>query len=113
MKIFSVLLILTVFLNPIKAHAIGPFLPFGGYISSQMPCTCSGNTLLQIKTPLGVMMPLIYQPYSTMLYMRYKPTMVSNTVGMYFPAGSCMIYVGTACSSVTSWGTILFMGTSL
>ena len=87
--------------------------PFGGLVSSMMICTCSANTLLYVKDPRGPVLPLIYQPFVTVLYNRYTPVAGVNVLGKYVSGGQCLIYIGTGCSTGgVPIGTMMQLGTS-
>lgn len=89
-------------------------LPFGGVSTAMVTCTCSGNLLIYVQDVRGPVLPLIYQPGATMLYMQYQPRSGVNMLGQYVPGGVCTIYVGTACSTGgTPIGTMIQLGTSM
>ena len=85
----------------------------GGPISNITPCTCSANFLLYITDVRGMVIPVMYQPGVTLLYKMYTPMVGVNTLGQYVSGGTCLIYVGTGCSSGgTPIGTLIQLGTS-
>jgi hypothetical protein len=87
--------------------------PFGGFVTSMTTCTCSFNLLLYVKDPRGPVLPLMYQPGVTVLYKMYTPTVGVNVLGQYTSGGSCLVYVGSGCSSGgTPIGTMIQLGTS-
>ena len=74
---------------------------FGGKISMTKTCECSGNymiTLLDVGTKMSL--SIMFQPGLSSLKMNYNPTMGQTVLGGYIRgAATCMIYVGTSCSS--------------
>ncbi len=86
-------------------------IPFGGKIVTAIPCACSGNLLLYVADPRGMVWPLSYQPGVTRLYSYFKPLPPANTVGSFIPGGVCLI-PASPCAPIPSVGTITMMGTS-
>ncbi|MDO8728865.1 MAG: hypothetical protein Q7K26_03115 [bacterium] len=72
--VFVFSLALTGVLLPVSsAHALTPELPFGGIVSSRLPCRCSGTirirfTPLYLGGPVVTSGAMIYSPFSTILY---------------------------------------------
>lgn len=112
MKYFSFLLIITLFLGPVKASALPT--NFGGQILAFYPCTCSMNFIYYIRDVRYQYMPLVYQPGFTILHKMYTPYPSVNTVGNYVPGtGVCSTYIYPSCVTIPSIGSILNFGTSL
>lgn len=108
MKIFSLLLIIALFMGPItanKANAL-PFTNFGGVIVGILPCPLSANWILFISDKRVVApIPLVFQPGLSFLYKMYQPRPAVNAVGSFIPGG--------VCNGFPVVGTILQLGTSL
>jgi hypothetical protein len=98
------------FLSPVYIFA-APITNFGGVISYAMPCPCSANWVLFILDKRGAILPLIYQPGVSLLYMMYQPRPVVNTLGSFVPGGVCS--TGKKCIPYPTLGTIFQMGTSM
>ena len=73
---------------------------FGGRITLNTPCPCSGNYMINLldlvlKMPISV----IFQPGVSTLKMNFNPTIGQNIMGGYVRGPAvCLIYVGVACS---------------
>lgn len=105
MKLFSLLLIIFIFLSPVYVKA-APATNFGGVIVSMFPCPASANWILfisdkRVVAPIGLM----FQPGFSVLYKMYQPRPVVNALGSFVPGGTC--------DGFPVMGTILQMGTSL
>lgn len=74
---------------------------FGGKITMNMLCPCSGNyliTLNDLSTKMSL--SLIFQPGASMLKMNYNPTIGETVLGGYIKGpAKCMVYVGTGCTT--------------
>ena len=74
---------------------------FGGKITMNMVCPCSANYMITLND-LSTKMPLsiMFQPGVSSLKMNYNPTIGESVLGGYIRgAATCMVYVGTGCSS--------------
>jgi len=103
-----------------SAQTLPKLLPFGGLVSSSVTCTCSpGNlwiwfTPLYLGGPVVITGPLVYSPFSTVLYGYYNIG-VSGTwhLGDYTPGvQACWMYAGTGCVTVPSVGLMNKVGTN-
>lgn len=88
-------------------------LPFGGFVAVSLPCTCTpGSFLITVGPPLGGQFVYVsgVPQYANM----QLPRAGVWSVGMYSPAGVCMIYSGKSCVPLgVPIGTITpFTGTS-
>ena len=116
--VFLIVLIVVSFSTlPFTAKAIG-FTPFGGFVVSMLPCTCSGNFWLQMSPfffPTPGAGALVYQPGGTIVYAHYViPVPGVWLLGDYTPGvQACYQYVGVSCVPIPSFGVIHQTGTSL
>lgn len=104
MRFFSLLIVLTMFLNPVNTKA-APITNFGGVIISIIPCPSSANFVLIILDKRGFTIPLVFQPGFSFLHKMYQARPVVNTIGSFIPGGTC--------SGIPIIGTIIRMGTSI
>lgn len=96
------------------AGAASVLLNFGGRSTAMTTCTCSLNFLIYVQDVRGTVLPLIYQPGATVLYMQYAPTSGVWMLGNYVTGGTCLIYSGNSCvTGGTPVGTMSQLGTSL
>lgn len=111
MKLFTFLLVLTIFLTPVASKALPT--NFGGQFAGYIPCTCSANFLVFIRDVRYQYLPVVYQPGFTFMHKMYSPVISYNTVGNFIPgAGICLVYIGTGCGVVPSVGMMLNFGTN-
>lgn len=101
---------MTMFFGPINTWAM-TFTNFGGIIKYAMPCPCTANWVLFILDKRGAIIPLIYEPGVSLLYMMYQPRPIVNTLGSFVPGGVCG--TGAKCIPYPTIGTIFQMGTSM
>ncbi len=118
LRLTSIILGLAILFTPFSAKAFGFGLPFGGLVTSVIPCTCSGGVWISY-TPLflGSNIPtvgsLYFSPVS-ILYAWFQLGVPGTwNLGSFLPGpGACLIIVGEACSPLPAEGTIEYMGTS-
>jgi len=105
------------------AQGGGGLLPFGGFVTYMMPCTCGEPNMWLFLTPLfngssvPLAGPLVYPPARVIpgngLYAHYSVRPGAWLLGKYTPGvQSCQLYVGTGCVPLVSWGEITMTGTS-
>ena len=97
-----------------RVLAIG--LPFGGFVASSIPCTCSAGFLLTVvpfPPPIGGQ--FVYQIGTPQLAWFMLPSPGVWTLGEYSPGGICLIFIGKGCAPIgVPIGTILpIVGTGL
>jgi len=117
-RIFLVLTI-SLLIIPISVSAISfsnPFgSPFGGRITSIIPCTCSiPPTMLKItvSSPRGG--SFLYIPFVSRLYENYNLLPPSWVLGTSAGRRECLVGFPPFCTSAGFGGTIIkMMGTSL
>lgn len=107
---------------PTRSSAQVPGLPFGGLVSFSLPCTCSGGlwvwfTPLYLGGPAVLSGPLVYSPFSTMLYAFYMIGVPGTWhLGSYVPgAQACWIIApppAVGCVPLPSVGVMTKVGTS-
>ena len=110
------------FLVPNSTNALPTPLPFGGLASFSVPCTCSGNlwiwfTPLYLGGPINITGPMIYSPYSSILYAYFMIGIPGIWhLGSYIPGvQSCWMAVPTvppACIPLPAAGQIFQVGTN-
>ncbi len=108
------------FLPTSQTRAQTGLLPFGGLVSSPVTCTCSpGNlwiwfTPLYLGGPVVITGPLVYSPFSTVLYGYYNIGVPGTWhLGDYIPGvQACWMYAGTGCVTVPSVGLMNKVGTN-
>ncbi len=92
--------------------------PFGGIVSYTTTCTCSGTLWiwfapLYLGGPVVVTGPLIYSPYSTILYGYYN---IGRSglwhLGDYVSGGQCLVYAGKGCVNLPALGLMSKVGTN-
>ena len=96
------------------------FLGFGGVVSFPLPCTCSATEWIWF-TPLDlggpapyIAGPLVYSPYSTILYSNFSPGVpLYQHIGDYIPGvQACWMYAGVFCFPLPNIGLMFQLGTS-
>ncbi|MDP3763915.1 MAG: hypothetical protein Q8Q92_04760 [bacterium] len=104
------------FLSASPAQAQG--LSFGGLASFPIPCTCSFTmavwfTPLYLGGPIAITGPLVYSPYSTILYAYYMIGVPGVWhLGSYIPGvQACWMYAGVACVPFPTIGLMTKVGT--
>lgn len=101
------------FNRPPEAHAQ---MPFGGFVSWVLPCTCSANFWMMM-TPFFMPAPsagaLVYQPGATLVYSKYTiPVPGVWLLGDYIPGvQACWIVIPFGCMVIPSYGVIRQVGT--
>lgn len=122
--IFSLLLVLIVSaISPARSHAQAIGLPFGGYVNYSLPCTCSGTlwvwfTPLYLGGPIIGAGPLVYSPFSTLLFSNYLIGVPGTWhLGSYVPgAQACWMIApppAVGCVPLPAAGVMTAVGTSL
>jgi len=101
------------------AQAQTGLLPFGGIVSFPTTCTCSGTiwiwfTPLYLGGPVVITGPMIYSPYSTVLYGYYNIGVPGTWhLGDYIPGvQACWMYAGTGCVALPAIGLMSKVGTN-
>jgi hypothetical protein len=120
--LFAGILSLSVFFAPLSAKALVTGVPFGGFVTSVIPCTCPPFGLWIQYTPFffGSSIPAagaLYFPIGALLY-EYFQIGVPGTweLGSFIPnPGQCLILAPTlppSCIPLPALGTIEYTGTS-
>ena len=111
MKLFIALVFASVitFMAPTPTYAaVGK--SFGGLIYVSFPCTCSTGQYIITGLPTP---GAYWVPPATQLYRNFRVyTPGAYVLGSYTPGGTCSIYVGEGCVSLTVQGTVTMAGTS-
>ncbi|MDO8589876.1 MAG: hypothetical protein Q7R69_01215 [bacterium] len=103
--------------SPAKAQGL---LPFGGVVSFEMECTCTVGFMwiwfspLYLGGPVVITGPMVYSPYSTILYGYYEIG-VSGTwhLGDYTPGvQACWMILEEECIVWPSFGLMGKVGTN-
>lgn len=99
--------------KPAKAQ-----IPFGGFVTWTMPCTCSANfwmMMVPLYMPAPAAGALVYQPGASMVYANYViPSPGVWLLGDYMPGiQACYIVIPYGCMIIPSMGVIFRTGTSL
>ena len=117
--IVSVIITGGMFSISLKAEAAPTGLPFGGLVTSVIPCTCSANLAIWFA-PLWlgnvpVIGSLVYQPSSTFLYPGYLIGVPGAWhLGEYSPGvPACYVIVPGGCVLIPTYGVIQYTGTSV
>lgn len=94
-------------------------LPFAGIVSYSLSCTCSGTlwiwfSPLYLGGPVVTVGPVVYSPYSTILYGYYNIGVSGKWhLGAYTPGTqSCSMYIGTGCVTIPAIGVMTKVGTN-
>ncbi|MDO8569312.1 MAG: hypothetical protein Q7R89_00795 [bacterium] len=94
-------------LSPVSlTHALTAELPFGGIVSSQLPCKCSGTIRIRFNPlylggPVVTSGAMIYSPFSTLLYANLNIGVPGKWhMGSYLPGVQ-------ACWVLVPWGDCL------
>lgn len=119
--IFLTMLIVGGLFLPLFSTRAQTLLPFAGITTTIYPCTCSG-TLWIWYTPLWLGGPayipsggpMVYSPFSTILYAYYNIEVPGTYVlGSYTPGvQACWMYVVTGCVIFPSTGLMFQAGTN-
>ncbi|MEI6237978.1 MAG: hypothetical protein WCP15_00395 [bacterium] len=116
--ILSLIIFSSFFLFSNEAKAVG--LPFGGYVTMIIPCTCSGNMWVFMSpmfiSDVSSAGALVYQPGAAIPYDYFITPPVPTTwlLGDYIPgAGQCWMYAGTSCFTLPAIGMIQSYGSSM
>ena len=121
-KTFLTLSVATLLLLPIssKAASTPVSLPFGGFVTVMVPCTCPPFGLWIFYSPLflGSGVPIagaLYYPPGSLLYAFFKIGVPTTwALGSFIAGpGACSIIVGPSCVPLPAMGTIEFTGTSI
>lgn len=104
---------------PTATQAQTGLLPFGGIVSFTLPCTCSGTlwiwfTPLYLGGPVVLSGPMIYSPFSTILYANFSIGVPGKWhLGDYVPAiPACFIIAGPTCVPLPAVGLMSKVGTN-
>ncbi|OHA92556.1 MAG: hypothetical protein A2665_02390 [Candidatus Zambryskibacteria bacterium RIFCSPHIGHO2_01_FULL_46_30] len=108
------------FLPTSQTRAQTGLLPFGGLVSSPVTCTCSpGNiwiwfTPLYLGGPINIAGPMIYSPFSTILYGYYMIGVPGKWhLGDYIPGvQACWISAKFFCFPLPAIGLMSKVGTN-
>jgi len=103
-----------------QAQALPKLLPFGGLVSYPITCTCSpGNiwiwfTPLYLGGPINITGPMVYSPFSTILYGYYMIGVPGKWhLGDYVPGvQACWIKVYKFCVPLPAVGLMSKVGTN-
>lgn len=111
------LIVVALFFPTLTIKAQG--LPFGGIVSSPITCTCSPVvwiwfTPLYLGGPTVVSGPIVYSPFSTILYANFNIGVPSKYhLGSYIPgAQACWMYAVAGCFPLPSLGIMTKVGTN-
>jgi hypothetical protein len=119
---FRSLFLLFLLLTPIYAGAVSTGVPFGGYVTSYIPCTCStGAAVIYGPFFTGAPTPAtgsLWLNPASLLYMFFVPGLPTSwDLGSYTPGvGGCWIIAPNPtdpCVPVPTLGSIQYMGTSI
>ena len=118
--VFSLIIGLSLLVGAGTTQAQLGLLPFGGLVSARTECTCSSGlswiwfTPLYLGGPLVLAGPLVYSPYSTVLYGNYNIGVSGKWhLGDYVPGvQSCWMIAGNSCVVLPSIGLINNVGTN-
>lgn len=118
----SLVLLLLMSAIPQAAKAIDTGVPFGGYVTGYIPCTCSAGAAV-LYTPFftGSAVPstgTLWLNPTSLLYSFFVPGLPTSwDLGSYTPgAGGCWIIApnpADPCLPVPTLGSIQYMGTSI
>ncbi len=116
MRLFALLIVLTIFLDPVNTKA-ATITNFGGQIVGMITCTCNviPSWVLYVRdVRYQAPLPLVYYTGVTILHKMYQPRPAVNSLGNYVPgAGICLIYSGNSCFTLPSIGYMFNLGTSM
>jgi hypothetical protein len=125
MKRVIIALFIAVFLcTPSRSEAqnvalVNTDLPFAGIVSYTLPCTCSGNlwiwfTPLYLGGPVVATGPMVYSPYSTILYAYYHIGVPALWhLGSYTPGvQACFQTTPAGCVPLPAIGLMTKVGTN-
>ena len=104
----------SVFLNPNTAKA--QLVPFGGIITSAIPCPCSRPFAYMLTVSPPVPGTVMYVPSVTRLYPFYQIIRPGPFVlGIYYPGSihPCLVFVPFGCASIGGGPIINLVGTSM
>lgn len=92
-------------------------LPFGGFVSWVLPCTCSASfwmMMVPFYSPVPMAGALVYMPGAAMVYANYViPSPGVWLLGDYIPGvQACYIIIPYGCMVIPSMGVIRQVGTS-
>src|SRR3989344_498893 len=111
------LVLIGILLSTSSVQAQG--LPFGGIVSSRFSCTCSGTTWiwftpLYLGGPVVITGPMVYSPFSTILYGYYMIGVPGTWhLGDYYPGvQACWVYAVKGCVILPSVGLMSKVGTN-
>ena len=116
-----VLLTILVFFLPTSPVHAQTLLPFGGLTSFPIPCTCSGTlwvwfTPLYLGGPVVISGPVIYSPFSSLLFAYYMiGTPGTWNLGSYIPgAQACWMIAPPpiGCFPLPATGLMFMVGTN-
>lgn len=120
-KYFFALFLLFALSIPLFTYAAITGIPFGGYVTATIPCTCSAGSVV-VYTPFfnGSKLPSagsLWLVPGSLLYKYFVPGLPTSwNLGTYTPGASgCFVLApvpGEPCLPVPAMGMIQFMGTS-
>ncbi|MDP1625382.1 MAG: hypothetical protein Q8L64_06520 [bacterium] len=125
MRFTQILMVLSVIaallIMPARVDAqVPPLLPFGGWLITPIPCTCSLTTWnwyapLYLAASVPVTGPMTYVPYATVPFANFLVIVPATPhKGAYIPGvPACWVGFPPFCVPLPNIGVIGFMGTGL
>ena len=91
-KIFLLLAVGCLFILPSVLVGAGLAIPFGGRITSVLPCLFSGGNVLITQLPVAGPPYMILRPGVSRLYAYYQPTPGAHILGTLLGADVCILF---------------------
>lgn len=119
-KKLIIALFFVMFLFPSLKTSAQATLPFGGFVTFSIPCTCSANLWVWYTPlylgPLPVTGAMVYSPYATPFKFGYYlvgvPTMLN--AGVFVPGvQACWIITPVGCVPLPSYGLMTTVGSNI
>lgn len=106
MKSKIIIFIMLAFMIKVPVEATE--IPFGGEITTKIPCTCSMSTQIYIKNYDGRQLKLTYIPGFSIIYLSYNYMGATYLLGTYSPGmrNQCRIYDGSNCDTLIDDGAL-------